>query len=402
VARNKDAPDFSDKPYRGALHQGSVSLAANKVRLTLDVGLGVFSGATVDVGTQLLLRTLVDTPADQIFDLGCGYGPIGLMLASRCPGSHTLMMDRDAVAVAYAAHNAAVNGVADVIVVPGLGWADVPDNVTPTLTASNIPAKAGPEVVRHLLTGGPRPAESQRAVVVIERIAAEVEADLQAAGAEIDLRKENRAHLALHYRLPELEQGPSELALHSRGRRTFSAGKLDWELDTAWGLPEFDTLTHSTKLAVKALRDIHRRPEMVAMIVNPGVGHLPLAAARLIDPETIHLAGRDLLALRQTEANLASDSGPPAVLHHTPLPDLDPESVDLCVVNLSEKLTTSAVDALVRRLSAALRPAGRLVVAGTSTAVHRLTAAAHVAKLPLIHLDQRKDMAHSAADLVRT
>lgn len=399
---NKEAPDLSDQPYQGAIHQGSLSLAANKVRIRLDVGLGVFSGATVDVGTQMLLRTLIDAPADQIFDLGCGYGPIGLMLASHRPNSRTVMMDRDAVAVAYAAHNATLNGIEGVEVLGGLGWSDLPEGVAPNLIASNIPAKAGTEVVNHLLTGGPRPTGGLRAVVVIERIAAEVEAALQSAEAEVELRKANRSHIALHYRLPPPEEPPSELALHSRGSRPFSAAKLDWELDTAWGLPEFDTLTHSTKLAVKALREIHRRPAMVAMVFNPGVGHLALAVSRLIDPDLIHLASRDLLALRQTEANLAADSGPPVVLHHSPLPELTPDSVDLCVVNLSEKLTGSAVNALVRRISAALRPAGRLVVAGTSTAVHRFTAAAHGAKLPLILLDQRKDMAHSAADLVRT
>lgn len=400
--KQKQEVDLSDKPYGGAFHQGALSFAAHKVRLTMDVGLGVFSGATVDIGTQLLLRTLVDVPEERIFDLGCGYGPIGLLLAARRPSGRTLLMDRDAVAVAYAAHNAAMNAVDGVEVVSGLGWSDVPAAFVPELMVSNIPAKAGFAVIRHLLTGGPRPEGSRRAVVVIERIAAEVETLLEAAGAEVHLKKANRAHLALHYSLPESTEGRGGLDLHTRGRHRFTAGKLDWELDTAWDLPEFDTLTHSTKLAVKVLREVHRRPEMEAMVVNPGAGHLALVVSRLIDPSTIHLVGRDLLALRRSQANLSAEDGTPALLHHSPLPTVEPESIDLCVLNLSEKLTTPAVDALVRGVTAALRPAGRLIVAGTSTAVHRVTAAAHVAKLPLIPLDQRKDMAHSAADFVRT
>ncbi len=405
--KRKEPVDLTGMPYQGALHQGSVALAANKTRLTLEVGLGVFSAAFVDVGTQLLLRTLVDVPGERIFDLGCGYGPIGLLLAARRPGSRTVLMDRDAVAVAYAAHNAKSNGVEGVEVVAGLGWADLPPGFEPDLTASNIPAKAGPEVIRHLLIGGPRPEGALRAVVVIERLGPDVELMLEEAGAEVHLRKENRAHLALHYSLPagpELDdsKGGAGLALHHRDRPTFSAGKLDWELDTAWGLPEFDTLTHSTKLAVKVLREVHRRPDMDTMVLNPGVGHLPLAVSRLIGPASLHLAGRDLLALRHSQANLQAEEGLESVLHHSPLPEVEPESIDLCITNLTEKLTSSAVTALVHRLSAMLRPAGRLIVAGTSTAVYRVTAAAHTAKLPLIALDQRKDMAHSAADFVRT
>src|SRR5688500_13507531 len=45
-------------PFGEAFHHGEVALAQNRVKVQLRVGEGVFSAASVDVGSRLLLRTL--------------------------------------------------------------------------------------------------------------------------------------------------------------------------------------------------------------------------------------------------------------------------------------------------------------------------------------------------------
>lgn len=42
---------------------------------------GVFSKAGLDFGTRVLLEAIIDEPHQSVLDLGCGYGPIGIVLA---------------------------------------------------------------------------------------------------------------------------------------------------------------------------------------------------------------------------------------------------------------------------------------------------------------------------------
>ncbi|WP_062377357.1 class I SAM-dependent methyltransferase [Demequina pelophila] len=56
----------------------SVTLAGEP--LELETAAGVFSPGHVDLGTQVLLRT-VPAPRGRVLDLGCGWGPIALTAA---------------------------------------------------------------------------------------------------------------------------------------------------------------------------------------------------------------------------------------------------------------------------------------------------------------------------------
>lgn len=44
---------------------------------------GVFSKQGLDFGTRLLLESITLEPGQRVLDLGCGYGPIGIVLAQR-------------------------------------------------------------------------------------------------------------------------------------------------------------------------------------------------------------------------------------------------------------------------------------------------------------------------------
>ena len=113
---------------------------------------GLFSPRGIDAGTQLLLEHFrVAGPADRTFDLGCGYGPLGLVLAADAPDGHVTLVDRDFLAVEYAARNAALNGLANVTARLGHGFLGTPAGELYDNVVSNLPAKTGGEMLRVLL-----------------------------------------------------------------------------------------------------------------------------------------------------------------------------------------------------------------------------------------------------------
>src|SRR5690242_7827260 len=94
-------------------------------KLSFRVAQDLFSSQNVDVGTQRLLRSLIDSRYDayrKVLDLGCGYGPIGVTLEKVELGRTVQMVDRDALALKYACENARINHVSDQNIYGSLGY----------------------------------------------------------------------------------------------------------------------------------------------------------------------------------------------------------------------------------------------------------------------------------------
>lgn len=113
---------------------------------------GLFHPKGVDAGTKLLLNHL-EVPRDgNCLDLGCGWGPIGLALTHLAPEGHVHMVDKDFVAVEYAARNAEANGCDRAQVYLSNGFSHVPPDERFDLIVSNIPAKVGGELLGYWMT----------------------------------------------------------------------------------------------------------------------------------------------------------------------------------------------------------------------------------------------------------
>jgi len=112
---------------------------------------GLFSPRAIDEGTELLLRHIEVDRGDDCFDLGCGYGPIGLTLAALAQEGRTLMVDRDFVAVEYANRNAERNRIGNAHARLSNGFQQVEPALRFDLVASNVPAKVGRELLMILL-----------------------------------------------------------------------------------------------------------------------------------------------------------------------------------------------------------------------------------------------------------
>ena len=116
----------------------------------LETDAGVFSLRGVDPGTEILLR-VAPPPPDRgaLLDLGSGYGPIAVSLASQAPAATVWAVDVNERAVALAAANAARLGLANV---RAAAPSAVPAGVRFAAIYSNPPIRTGKATTRQVVT----------------------------------------------------------------------------------------------------------------------------------------------------------------------------------------------------------------------------------------------------------
>jgi len=107
---------------------------------------GLFSPRAIDDGSRLLLDFLELETTDDCLDLGCGYGVLGLCMAKLAPDGHTLMVDKDFVAVDYAEKNRVHNRIDNASCILSNGFDQIPRQQFDVIV-SNIPAKVGKEML---------------------------------------------------------------------------------------------------------------------------------------------------------------------------------------------------------------------------------------------------------------
>lgn len=109
---------------------------------TFDVAHTLFSSFEVDEGTDVFLRFVQPNAPRTIVDLGCGYGPIGIILARLYPAAKVVLADKDLLAIRYTKLNLAHNQITNAQAIGSVGLESVPDPQY-DLIVSNIPAKVG-------------------------------------------------------------------------------------------------------------------------------------------------------------------------------------------------------------------------------------------------------------------
>ncbi|MEM7142996.1 MAG: methyltransferase [Actinomycetota bacterium] len=141
---------FDDDPSVASAPR-PVEVALPDVAFTLTADRGVFSADHLDAGTKLLLLEAPPLTATDrtILDLGCGWGPIACVAASRAPRATVWGVDVNERARALTASNAASIGVADRVHVAA------PDAVPADLRfdriLSNPPIRIGKTALHDLL-----------------------------------------------------------------------------------------------------------------------------------------------------------------------------------------------------------------------------------------------------------
>ncbi len=112
---------------------------------------GIFSPREIDAGTQLLMKYMKIETDDDCFDLGCGYGPIGLTMAKLAPQGETLLVDKDFMAIEYSNKNANINNISNAKAMLSNGFQHIDHKMRFNVIASNVPAKVGKEMMSLML-----------------------------------------------------------------------------------------------------------------------------------------------------------------------------------------------------------------------------------------------------------
>ena len=143
----------------------SVTLAGHE--LSLEVAPGIFSPDHVDLGTQVLLRT-VPAPVGRVLDIGCGWGPIALAAALLSTDVAVTAVDVNERALDLAKRNAVAAGVGDRVAV--MTPDAVPGDAVFDTIWSNPPIRVGKAALHELMgTWLPRLAPGGEAWLVVQR-----------------------------------------------------------------------------------------------------------------------------------------------------------------------------------------------------------------------------------------
>ena len=144
-----DGHYFDDDPSIGSA-PASVEIVLPDVSVALTADRGVFAADHLDAGTKLLL---LEAPplegAPTVLDLGCGWGPIACVAASRNANACVWAVDVNARARALTAANAIAAGVEDRVCVTLPD--DVPDDVRFDRILSNPPIRIGKPALHDML-----------------------------------------------------------------------------------------------------------------------------------------------------------------------------------------------------------------------------------------------------------
>ncbi len=112
---------------------------------------GVFSREHIDAGSRLLIESFQVEPTDTVLDLGCGYGPIGIVAARLVPQGRVVLVDVNERAAALAHRNLVGNTVANAEVRVGDGTAPV-QGLSFDAILLNPPVRTGKPVVWRLFS----------------------------------------------------------------------------------------------------------------------------------------------------------------------------------------------------------------------------------------------------------
>jgi 16S rRNA G1207 methylase RsmC len=145
-----------------------ISVVINGREVLVTTAGGVFSPDHIDQGTNVLLAHLDEAPAGgNILDIGCGWGPIALSLASASPKATIWAVDVNQRSLELTAANAKRLGLSNIkCVAPE----EVPADLDFSGIWSNPPIRVGKDVLHEiLLTWLPRLQDQAEAYLVVQK-----------------------------------------------------------------------------------------------------------------------------------------------------------------------------------------------------------------------------------------
>lgn len=343
--------------------------------LKFRVSQDLFSSFALDHGSSFLLRSFekkLVAQAERILDVGCGYGVLGLSLAKKNPKAHVHLIDRDALALAFTKQNTKENSIENVQVYGSLGYDNVKEKFD--LIVSNIPAKVGEPVLRHLLLDAQRYVTENglAAIVVVKELEEFVENSLTQENITILKKEQRKGHTVFQYRFKLLNNHTGNAFENGVYDRDFvEMPFVNSTLKTVYGLPEFDTPSFATDLLAGMILDYGKNASR-ALFINPGQGFLPVIATNTISFKHLSLFSRDLLQLKNSKRNLVENKFQKEYItmyHQTEVPAAE---ADLIIGVLRDEEGPEVHQVYIKKLSNILSSPGTIFLAASSTTITRI------------------------------
>jgi 16S rRNA (guanine1207-N2)-methyltransferase len=115
---------------------------------------GVFSKKRVDLGTRLLIESMVLPKKGCVLDIGCGYGAVGIVAAAVQPSLEVYLADVNGRAVWLARQNIEKNRIYNAEAKHGFLYEPVKD-LAFDCVLSNPPVTAGMQTVKSIILEAP-------------------------------------------------------------------------------------------------------------------------------------------------------------------------------------------------------------------------------------------------------
>jgi len=131
---------------------GMVTSKLRDTRFQFYTASSVFSKRKIDLGTRLLIESMVLPNRHLVLDVGCGYGAVGIAAATFNPQLHVEMIDVNERAVWLTKKNIRLNKLKNVTVRQGYLYEPV-NNLTFETILSNPPISAGMKIVQSIIWG---------------------------------------------------------------------------------------------------------------------------------------------------------------------------------------------------------------------------------------------------------
>ncbi len=114
---------------------------------------GLFSPKSADIGTLAMLSFVSFNSDDRVLDLGCGYGIVGIYVASLIGADRVVMVDILDDAVEAARYNAKLNGFPEMNVIKSDGYENISERNF-TYILSNPPYHTDFSVAKRFIEEG--------------------------------------------------------------------------------------------------------------------------------------------------------------------------------------------------------------------------------------------------------
>jgi 16S rRNA G1207 methylase RsmC len=145
---------FAEKP-KSKLKLGLIHTNIRGIPFEFLTASGVFSKKRLDLGTRLLIESMILPKSGYVLDVGCGYGAVGIAAATFNPDLYVVMVDVNERAVWLTKQNIQINRLRNAEVRRGHLYEPVKD-LKFSCILSNPPVSAGMEKVKAIIVEAPK------------------------------------------------------------------------------------------------------------------------------------------------------------------------------------------------------------------------------------------------------